>query len=85
MTSDPQGWELREGRLHRELHFADFDTAWRFMGAVAEVAASMDHHPDWSNSYGTVVIDLVSHDVGEVTDRDRRLAARIDELALRFG
>lgn len=85
VTDIPPGWELRDGRLHRELRFPDFAAAWAFMGRVAEVAEAMDHHPDWSNSYGTVVIDLVSHDVGTVTDRDRRLAARIDELAGPFA
>ena len=74
------GWEERDGKLHRELTFADFAEAWAFMGRVAALAEEHDHHPDWSNSWNRVVIDLVSHDAGEITDRDRRLAAAIDAL-----
>ena len=75
----PEGWELVDGRLHRELEFADFAAAWAFMGRVAEAAERLDHHPDWSNSWNRVVIDLVSHDVGAVTGRDLALARAIEE------
>jgi 4a-hydroxytetrahydrobiopterin dehydratase len=77
----PEGWAEVDGRLHRELEFADFAEAFAFMGRVAEVAERMDHHPDWSNSWNRVVIDLVSHDAGGITDRDRALAAEISALA----
>jgi 4a-hydroxytetrahydrobiopterin dehydratase len=48
---------------------------------VALVAEAMNHHPEWSNVYGRVVIDLVTHDAGGVTALDLALARRIDELA----
>ena len=75
------GWELRDGKLHRELRFADFATAFGFMAAAATVAAEMDHHPEWSNVYSRVTVDLVTHDAGGVTDLDLRLARRMSELA----
>ena len=77
----PQGWELRDGALHREFTFASFAEAFGFMAAVAVVAEAMDHHPDWSNSWNRVTVALSSHDVGAVTDRDVRLARRMSELA----
>lgn len=77
----PDGWELVDARLHRRFRFASFVEAFGFMASVALVAESMDHHPDWSNSYNEVVVDLWSHDVGAVTERDVRLARRIGELA----
>lgn len=80
-VSSLPGWELRDGRLHRELHFADFSRAFGFMAAAATVAQAMDHHPDWSNSYSTVVVDLSTHDAGGVTDLDVELARRMSELA----
>jgi len=73
-------WEEREGKLHREFTFADFSEAWAFMARVALLAEKLNHHPDWSNSWNKVVIDLVSHDAGGVTDRDRQLAEKIDGL-----
>lgn len=76
-----RGWDLVDGRLHAEYRFADFAEAFGFMSAVAVVAAELDHHPDWSNSYSRVVIDLVTHDLGGVTERDLALARRITALA----
>jgi 4a-hydroxytetrahydrobiopterin dehydratase len=77
----PDGWELLDGRLHRELIFADFSEAFAFMARVALLAEKLDHHPDWSNSWNKVVIDLVSHDKGGLTDRDTALAQAINQLA----
>ena len=77
----PEGWEVADGRLHRELRFADFSEAFAFMTRVALAAEKADHHPDWSNSWNTVDIALSTHSAGStVTDADRDLAAAIDEL-----
>jgi 4a-hydroxytetrahydrobiopterin dehydratase len=77
----PDGWELVDGTLHREFAFADFVEAFGFMTSAALVAQAMDHHPDWSNSWNRVIVDLSSHDAGTVTERDVTLARRMDELA----
>lgn len=73
-------WTEDESGLHRDFKFADFVEAWSFMNHVAVLAETMDHHPDWCNSYNRVEITLISHDKGQVTERDRRMAAAIDEL-----
>jgi len=73
-------WEEREGKLHREFTFKDFSQAWAFMSRVALLAEKLNHHPDWSNSWNKVVIDLVTHDEGGISDRDRELAQKIDAL-----
>ena len=51
------------------------------MTRAAIVAQSMDHHPEWSNVYGTVVVDLVTHSAGGITENDLTLAGALDELA----
>ncbi len=81
----PQGWDVHDGALHREFTFADFAQAFAFMGRVADAAERLDHHPDWSNSWNKVVIDLCSHDVGAITDRDLALAQAIDAAAAGSG
>ena len=74
-------WEERDGALHREFTFGDFSEAWAFMSRVALLAEKADHHPNWSNVWNRVTIELTSHDAGNtVTDRDRRLAAAIDGI-----
>jgi 4a-hydroxytetrahydrobiopterin dehydratase len=76
----PAGWEVHNGKLHREFTFGDFSSAWAFMSRVALLAERVGHHPDWSNSWNKVVIDLVSHDVRAVTERDQQLALAINGL-----
>ena len=74
----PDGWAVVDGKLHRELRFRDFSEAFGFMARVALAAERANHHPNWSNVWNTVVIDLVSHDAGAITDRDVELAAAIN-------
>jgi len=73
-------WSLVNGKLHRELHFADFNEAFGFMCRVALIAETMGHHPEWFNVWNTVVIDLTTHDAGGLSTRDLELAQRIDAL-----
>jgi len=79
------GWSLREGKLHRELRFADFVTAFGFMASVALIAERLNHHPEWFNVYNRVVVDLTTHDVGGISARDFKLAAEIERLAGAYG
>ena len=75
------GWAIVDGKLHREFGFPNFIEAFGFMTRAAIVAQSMDHHPEWSNVYGTVVVDLVTHSAGGITENDLTLASALDELA----
>jgi 4a-hydroxytetrahydrobiopterin dehydratase len=75
------GWTVEAGKLHRVFRFADFSEAWGFMSRVALVAEQLDHHPDWSNVWATVVIDLVTHDAGGITAVDVAFARRVNLLA----
>ena len=74
----PEGWTVVGGKLHREFEFHNFVEAFGFMTMVALLAEKADHHPDWTNSWNKVVIDLVSHDEGGITDRDTELADAIN-------
>ena len=74
-------WEEKDNMLKRTFEFKDFIQAWGFMNQVAMIAEKMDHHPNWSNVYHTVKIELTTHDAGNtITDKDRKLAAAIDAL-----
>ena len=79
------GWELAAGKLHREMKFEDFVEAFGFMASLALVAEAKNHHPDWSNVYNRVVIDLHTHDAGGVTDLDFQLATAASALFSRRG
>ena len=75
------GWSLAAGKLHREYRFADFNAAFGFMTRVALEAERMNHHPEWSNVWNRVVVDLTTHDSGGVTASDVALARKMEKLA----
>lgn len=79
------GWRLEDGRLRTEYRFSDFAEAFGFMARCAIHAEQLNHHPDWSNVYSTVVVELFTHDVEAITDRDLLLARRMNEAAGRTG
>jgi 4a-hydroxytetrahydrobiopterin dehydratase len=75
-----RGWSVVNGKLHKEFMFTDFVRAFGFMSQVALIAESMDHHPDWSNVYNRVNIDLVTHDLGGISTLDIEFASKVEKL-----
>ncbi|HEX7063362.1 MAG TPA: 4a-hydroxytetrahydrobiopterin dehydratase [Woeseiaceae bacterium] len=74
------GWSLADGKLVREFKFEDFVGAFGFMTRAAMHAEKMDHHPEWSNVYNKVRVQLVTHSAGGLTELDFTLAKQLDEL-----
>ena len=74
------GWSLANGNLHRVFEFKDFMQAFGFMTRVALAAEKMDHHPDWSNSWNKVTVDLCTHSAGGITKNDFELAGKIQQI-----
>lgn len=74
-------WRVVGGKLHREYQFADFPFAIGFLAAAAPKIEKMNHHPEWSNVYNRVTVDLVTHDAGGITERDFKLAALLEGIA----
>jgi 4a-hydroxytetrahydrobiopterin dehydratase len=72
------GWERLGDALAKQFSFSDFKAAMAFANRVAAVAEELDHHPDILIQYDTVTLTLSSHDAGGITERDLRLARRID-------
>jgi 4a-hydroxytetrahydrobiopterin dehydratase len=79
----PADWTLEESgkALLRTFKFKDFSEAFAFLTRVALHAEKVDHHPEFTNVWNRVDFRLTSHDAGGVTDRDRKLAEAISELA----
>jgi 4a-hydroxytetrahydrobiopterin dehydratase len=75
------GWTIANGKLHREFQFKDFVSAFAFMTAVALIAESKNHHPEWFNVYNKVIVDLTTHDVQGISALDFELAAAANALA----
>jgi 4a-hydroxytetrahydrobiopterin dehydratase len=73
-------WELKDGKLHKAYKFKNFVEAFGFMTKGALEAEKMGHHPEWSNVYNRVVVDLTTHDAGGISDLDIALAKKFDAL-----
>ena len=80
-VADLEGWTVKDGKLHRTFVFKNFIEAFGFMSRAALVAEKQNHHPDWSNVYKTVVVDLNTHEAGGgITERDFALASKMNGL-----
>ncbi len=73
-------WTVMNGKIHREFRFRDFVEAFGFMTRGALIAEAMNHHPDWSNVYNAVSVNLDTHDVGGISTLDFALAKKLDAL-----
>ena len=76
-------WQICAGRdaIAREFVFRDFNTAFGFMCRVALLAERQDHHPEWSNVWNRVTVDLSTHDAGGITKKDFELARLLEGMA----
>ncbi|MCG3114021.1 MAG: 4a-hydroxytetrahydrobiopterin dehydratase [Candidatus Manganitrophus sp.] len=77
---DLKGWELYDNMLQKKYSFRTFKTAMQFVNRVAELADSVDHHPDMMINYNRVLLKLMTHSQGGITDRDFNLAQMIDQV-----
>ncbi|MEX0976087.1 MAG: 4a-hydroxytetrahydrobiopterin dehydratase [Woeseia sp.] len=73
-------WSLIDGKLRREFKFADFVRAFGFMTSAAIEAEKLNHHPEWSNVYNKVTVNLVTHSAKGITELDFKLAKKLDAL-----
>jgi len=73
-------WKIQKSRLRREWQFTNFVEAFGFMTKVAILSEAMNHHPEWSNVYSKVTIELTTHDLGGLSDKDIQLAKKINLL-----
>lgn len=74
-------WTEKNNRLHRVFQFKDFSEAFAFMTRVALLAESQNHHPEWSNIWNKVEINLCTHEAGStITEKDKKLATAISDL-----
>ena len=74
-------WQKKGKAIERVFQFDNFVRAMEFVNQIAEASEAVNHHPDILISYNKVTLSLVSHDSGGVTQRDIKMAGRINQLA----
>ena len=75
-----KGWERHGDMLVRTWQFPSFRRALEFVNHVAALLEKSDHYPDLIVNYRTVRIEMSTHDVGGLTERDFSLIAEINEI-----
>ncbi len=76
----PTDWTEVDGALQRTFELESFPAAVDFVNRVGALAEAENHHPDIAISYREVTLRWWTHTAGGITDRDRELAAKTDEL-----
>ena len=64
------GWEYAEGKLTLRIAARSYRDAQRLVNLAADIAEQQNHHPDITWTYDTLRIDLWSHDVSGLSERD---------------
>lgn len=76
-------WAMTGDALQRTFTFRNFREAFGFMTEAALVAERSNHHPDWSNVYNQVKVQLTTHDAGGISAKDFELARQMELIASR--
>jgi 4a-hydroxytetrahydrobiopterin dehydratase len=78
---DLDGWELKGECLEKEYQFVDFYNALSFVVKLGVEAEKLNHHPDiFIHSYNKVKVTTTTHDENGVTEKDIRLADRLERI-----
>ena len=79
-------WKNLKNKLKATFTFVDFAEAFAFMTEVAFHAEKQNHHPNWSNVWNKVEINLNTHDAGNiVTEKDHKLALTISNIYNKYN
>lgn len=78
--SDTQQWRVDNGKLSKTFKFKSFIRAFGWMSQIAIWAEKLNHHPEWSNVYNKVEVQLTTHDAGGISELDFKLAEKMDML-----
>ena len=79
-----QDWMLIDDAhmLARTFRFKNFAEVMQFVNAIAAIAEKENHHPDLSVSYDTVGIELTTHAIAGLSEKDFTLASKIDQIKI---
>jgi 4a-hydroxytetrahydrobiopterin dehydratase len=69
--------------IGKTYNFRGFAEALGFMVEVGLFCETTNHHPDWTNVYSRVAVELTTHDAGRVTEKDIALARHMDAVYAR--
>lgn len=72
------GWKRKSNMLIKEFEFSSFRDSIVFVNRVATLADEANHHPDIDVRYDRVTLTLSTHSSGGITEKDLKLAEKVD-------
>lgn len=78
-------WERADAKLRRVVTADSYADAIALVVRLGMLFEEHGHHADLALSWTELTLELVSHDAGEVTDRDHAMSHRIDEVLAEAG
>ena len=79
-------WKEKNNRLSASFKFENFTEAFAFMTEVAFASERHNHHPNWSNVWNQVDIELTTHDAGNIiTEKDHKLSQDISQIYEKYS
>lgn len=80
------GWQIENDKLTKQFKFPSFAAAIGWMVQVSITADKLNHHPEWSNVYNRVSVQLATHDLdNSISNLDLQLAQTMESAARHFA
>lgn len=76
----PKEWKTESRKLVREFKFPDFKSGLKFVNKIGKIAEEENHHPEIYLNYSKVKVKLMTHEEGKITDKDIKMAGRINQI-----
>ncbi len=73
-------WYYEKGWIRRKYRTGGWKATLMVVNTVGHLAETAWHHPDLAVSYAFVIVKLVTHSAKGVTEKDFRLARKIEEV-----
>jgi len=80
LEKHPQ-WTREGDMIKKTVEFPKFRDSIVFVNRLATLADDAGHHPDIDIRYNKVIVGLTTHDAGGLTEKDTKMAAKIDHAS----
>ena len=77
---EAKGWQRHGDMLVRTWQFPSFRRSIEFVNQVAALIEKTNHYPEIHINYRNVRVEVSTHDVGGLTERDFALITQINTL-----
>ncbi|HKK94199.1 MAG TPA: 4a-hydroxytetrahydrobiopterin dehydratase [Longimicrobiales bacterium] len=74
-------WTRDGDKIRKTVQFEKFRDSIVFVNRLATLADDAEHHPDIDIRYDKVIVGLTTHDAGGLTEKDTKLAEKIDHAS----